>query len=267
MNNSNIQNFTIIRSKEGENHKVQDFVAVELPMEIRLSHDSKSFITLSITLCSPTNCEDLVYGYLFTENIITTASDIISCELCSNELGLIAEVILTKKIDFSRFLNKRHGMVHASCGICGKTEIENWLTYDYPKINKTQERIADEIICSLPQALLDSQVLFNKTGSLHACALFDLSGQLLNMREDIGRHNALDKLIGMSLRKDLLPLNNYMLLLSGRVSFELVHKSLKAGVAHLGAIGAPSNLSIEIAQLNQMKLYGFIKFDGFNIYC
>ncbi len=242
-----------------------DYIALETPLEIRLGHSQKSFQTLAITMCSPEAVDDLVYGYLFTESIIQQSNDIVSINTFNNELGLIAEVHLKPAIAFEKFLNKRHGMVHASCGVCGKTDFDELLTYTYPTIKET--KINASVIQSLPSKLNKMQKAFNKTGGLHASALFNSQGELVLLKEDIGRHNALDKLIGSAIQDGLIPLNGYIVLLSGRVSFELVHKTLMAGASTLAAIGAPSSLSIEIAKLNNMNLVGFVKANELNSYC
>jgi len=243
-----------------------DDIAIECPLEIRLGHNNNEFQTLAITLCTPTDITDLIYGYLFTENIIIESKDILEIKIFDNDLGLIAEVLLNHKIAFEKFLYKRQGMVHTSCGVCGKTEFEDLLTFDYHRLEKPLNDIDPSIICSLPEKLSQKQQGFIKTGGLHACALFDSQGHILFIKEDIGRHNALDKLIGCALQQQLMPLNNDIILLSGRISFELVHKSLIAGLSHLSAIGAPSSLSIEMAQLNGLRLMGFVKAEGFNTY-
>lgn len=243
-----------------------DFIAVELPLEIRLAHDINNLKTLVITMCSPEDVEDLIYGYLFTENIIKGAKDVIEVSLFDNEFGLIAEVILDKSITYDKYLNKRQGLVHASCGICGKTEFDDLLTFKYKKRQSVESIISAKIIQSLPQKLNQTQQAFTQTGGIHASALFNLNGELIDIREDIGRHNALDKLIGVALQRQLLPLSDYIVLLSGRVSFELVHKSLMAGVSVLAAIGAPSSLSVEVAKINNLRLFGFVKSDSYNVY-
>ena len=252
-----------------DNDKLEDSLAIESPLEIRLSHDENNFQTFAITLCTPADIEDLIYGQLFTEGIISCCSDVKAITVFDNELGLVAEIILIKSIDYRKYLNSRHGMIHASCGLCGKTEIDDLLTFKYPKLNAKRQinnKLNAELICSLPDKLLQSQKAFVQTGGLHASALFDESGTLLMLKEDIGRHNALDKLIGFCLQQKLLPLSDKIILLSGRVSFELVHKALLSGVTCLAAIGAPSSLSVEIAIINKLRLLGFVKSTGFNEY-
>ena len=261
---SHINKYTI-----NDNDKLEDSLAIESPLEIRLSHDANNFQTLAITLCTPADIEDLIYGQLFTEGIISYCSDVKAITVFDNELGLVAEIILIKSIDYTKYLNNRHGMIHASCGLCGKTEIDDLLTFKYPvlnTINHLENELNAELICSFPDKLLQSQKAFVQTGGLHASALFDESGALLMIKEDIGRHNALDKLIGFCLQQKLLPLSDKIILLSGRVSFELVHKALLSGVTTLAAIGAPSSLSVEIANINSLRLLGFVKSTGFNEY-
>ena len=266
MSHNKIQKTEIFKLKNNGRHQTSDYLAVETPLEIRLAHDNENFKTLAITMCSPQDIDDLIYGYLFTESIINSVSDIISIEVFDNEFGLIAEVILDSSVAFETFLNKRHGMVHASCGLCGKTEFDDLLTYNYTQIISENEIINANVIQSLPKKLNQQQQAFTKTGGLHASALFNYKGELILIKEDIGRHNALDKLIGAALQQKLLPLSDYIILLSGRISFELVHKALMAGVSTLAAIGAPSSLSVEIAKLNGLNLIGFIKSDGYNLY-
>ena len=266
MSQNKIQKSKILKIDENDSHQINDYLAVEAPLEIRLGHKSNEFKSFAITMCSPDDIGDLIYGYLFTENIIGEKSDILEINIFDNDLGLIAEVILGKSIAYEKYLNKRHGMVHASCGVCGKTEFDDLLTFNYPKLQLSANSISIEIIQSLPSMLNQHQQAFTKTGGLHASALFNANGDLIIAKEDIGRHNALDKLIGTALQQGLLPLTDYIVLLSGRVSFELVHKSLMAGVSSLAAIGAPSSLSVEIAKLNHLQLFGFVRNGGFNEY-
>ncbi len=265
MTDTKIKSTEISKFNNNGFEQSDDYLAVESPLEIRLAHvDAKEFKSFAITLCSPDDIEDLIVGYLFTENMIAQAEDIIEINIFNNELGLIAEVILEQSITYEQYLNKRQGMVHASCGVCGKTEFDDLLTFNYSKIDAF--KVKPDVIQSLPEKLNQAQIGFKQTGGLHASALFTANGELLLLKEDIGRHNALDKLIGAAMRQGLLPLSDYIVLLSGRISFELVHKSLMAGVSTLAAIGAPSSLSVEIAKLNQLCIFGFIKNAGFNQY-
>ena len=266
-----IQSTEITKVSNSKSKSMLDYLAVEAPLEIRLtsnltSSDTKEFATLIVTMCSPESIEDLIYGYLFTESIISQSIDIIGINIFDNELGLIAEVELDQSIDYKKHLNKRQGVSHASCGICGKTDFDDLLTFKYSSLKTLNVNREEGLIESLPEKLNQQQLAFKSTGGIHACALFDSKGKLLFVREDIGRHNALDKLIGAALQKQLLPLSDCIILLSGRISFELVHKSITAGVSTLAAIGAPSSLSVEIAKLNELVLLGFVKSDSYNVY-
>ncbi len=253
-----------------QNGKVakQDCLAVESPLEIRIGYESNKdgFFTLSITLCSPSDIELLVSGHLFSERIIKTYSQILDIEIYKSEFGNIAEVKLDPTIEIQSFLNKRQSIMHSSCGVCGKTEFDELMMISYPKIKPSESEISSDIILSLPGKLNLHQQGFAQTGGIHASALFTADGEMISVKEDIGRHNALDKVIGMGLSEELLPLSNQIILLSGRVSFELVHKAIMAGVSTLAAIGAPSSLSVELAKSNNLNLIGFVKKDSFNIY-
>lgn len=266
LSHNKIQSSEISKIKNHDYCQQSDYLAVETPLEIRLGHNQTQLHSFAVTMCSPADIEDLIVGYLFTEAIIQKPQDIESIHIFDNELGMVAETILVKSIDYKKYLNKRQSRVHASCGVCGKTEFDDLLTFNYPTTTTQNPEIPAEIIQSLPEKLNQQQQAFAQTGGLHASALFDQLGNLLDVKEDIGRHNALDKLIGAALNKDSIPLSECVVLLSGRISFELVHKSLMAGVKTLTAIGAPSSLSVEIAKVNQLNLIGFIKADGYNVY-
>jgi FdhD protein len=254
------------------NHKdtvsKQDCLAIEAPLEIRIGHDTKKekFFTLAITLCSPADIEYLVTGYLFSEQMIKSNSDIVHIEIYKSEFGTIAEVKLDQSIEIQKFLHKRQSVMHSSCGVCGKTEFDELMIISYPEMKALAVEVSSDIITALPKKLNFKQKGFKQTGGIHASALFNLAGELIMVKEDIGRHNALDKLIGKAIIDDLLPLNNHIILLSGRVSFELVHKALMAGVSILAAIGAPSSLAVELANSNNLCLIGFVKNKSYNIY-
>lgn len=255
----------ICQVRLNKRHEFDDFLAVEMPVEIRLSHNTSDFETLMLTMCSPSEVNDLVYGYLLTESIIKEVLEVLSIDIFDEAFGLIVEVVVDDSIQYKDHLKHRSKVMHASCGVCGKNNLEKMFLQKYPTITTTK-KICDEVIRSLPAKIHDEQMAFSQTGGVHACALFSFSGKLLLLREDIGRHNALDKLLGAALQKGLLPLSDHMVLLSGRVSFELVHKCLMAGVAVVAAIGAPSSMSVELAQANGLTLIGFIKKNRYNLY-
>ncbi|MEZ5495418.1 MAG: formate dehydrogenase accessory sulfurtransferase FdhD [Gammaproteobacteria bacterium] len=265
MPHNKIQHSKISRFKNNEIETVDDLVAVELPLEIRLGY-ADQFTTLVITMCSPADIEDLIYGYLYSEGIIDNINQIENIEVFDVDFGVVAEVRCSKDVEIDKNLSKRQSVSHSSCGICGKTEIDAIITKNYPKIIK-QPLLSSNQIFTLSQQMKQQQGAFQQTGGVHACALYDEKANLLSVKEDIGRHNALDKLIGESLVKGLLPLSKNIILLSGRVSYEMIHKSLMSGVSHLVAIGAPSSLSIELAKVNNLHLYGFVKNDSYNVYC
>ncbi|HOP22531.1 MAG TPA: formate dehydrogenase accessory sulfurtransferase FdhD [Gammaproteobacteria bacterium] len=265
MPHNKIQHSKISRFKNNEIETVDDLVAVELPLEIRLGY-ADQFTTLVITMCSPEDIEDLVYGYLYSEGIIIHINQVENIEVFDAEFGLVAEVRCTEDVEIEKHLSKRQSVSHSSCGVCGKTEIDTIIAKNYPKICK-QPLLSSSQIFALSQQMKQQQGAFQQTGGVHACALYNEKANLLSVKEDIGRHNALDKLIGESLVKGLLPLSKNIILLSGRVSYEMIHKSLMSGVSHLVAIGAPSSLSIELAKVNNLHLYGFVKNDSYNVYC
>ncbi len=243
-----------------------DFVAVEYPLEIRVGHSTDQFFTLSVTLCTPTDIDAFVTGHLFTEGIIEQHDAILSIETFDDEFCLVVEVLLAESIDVKPHLATRKNISHPSCGVCGRTGFDDMFKSAYPIIQAPQKVLTAEFMMKLPHVLNEHQKAFNKTGGLHASALFNAQGELLAVFEDVGRHNALDKLIGHSLEKGLTPLSDHIILLSGRISFELVHKALMAGVSTLAAIGAPSSLSIELAQANRLNLIGFVSDNGYNVY-
>jgi FdhD protein len=216
---------------------------------------------------TPGNDFELAVGFLFTEGIIENIGQVASIKHCNglHENVVRVELIDGLELDMSKL--ERNFYTTSSCGVCGKSSIDAVKT-----VCRLQEQVADdlqfssEVIYRLPDVLRQNQSIFNNTGGLHGCALFDNSGNLLLAREDVGRHNALDKLIGASLQQNLFPLNNYLLLLSGRASFELVQKAYMAGIKIVAAVGAPSSLAVEMANDAGITLIGFLRGEKFNIY-
>jgi FdhD protein len=236
----------------------QDLVAVEEPLEIRLAGRN-----VAITMRTPGNDEELAAGFLCTEGILQNPSQITGI---SEPERNIVDVLLADEtgVDFERL--ERHFYVSSSCGVCGKASIGALEATGCPALIRNLPVIPSSVIHGLPGALRSHQAVFDRTGGLHAAALFDSSGQLLNLREDVGRHNAVDKLIGAAFLADSLPLNDHILLVSGRVSFELVQKALMGGIAVLAAVGAPSSLAIEVALRFGMTLAGFVREGRYNVY-
>ncbi len=248
-----------------------DSLAVEEPLEIRLGFEingKKTHKAISITMRTPDHDFELAAGFLFTEGILQNHSQISDIKHCG-KLGQIGfentvKVDLEKnvEIDFKRL--ERHFYTSSSCGVCGKSSIEALQTGVKPIVSNL--KISADLIHQLPDILSKSQTVFNETGGLHASALFDENGNLDIVREDVGRHNALDKVIGAKFLENKTPLSDKILLVSGRASFELVQKALMAGIPILAAVGSPSSLAVELAKEFGMTLIGFVRNNRFNIY-
>jgi FdhD protein len=252
----------------------EDALAVEEPMEIRLGFTQEGkrvSRSLSITMRTPGEDFDLAAGFLFSEGIIAGRDQIRMLRHCGrpvSETGLhnVVRVELTPEveIDFKRL--ERHFYTSSSCGVCGKTSLEALETVGCPTPIQDNITIPPHIVHRLPAALREAQAVFAQTGGLHAAALFDTSGGMRCLREDVGRHNALDKLIGAQVREGRVPLSECLLFLSGRASFELVQKALMARIPVIAAVGAPSSLAVEMANRFHITLLGFVRENRFNIY-
>ena len=247
----------------------QDALAVEEPLEIRLGYEAdgqRQQQSISITMRTPGHDFDLAAGFLFTEGIVRQAQQIADIQHCGGQGNVVkVELAADVPIDFARL--QRHFYTSSSCGVCGKTSIEALQATTCPVLPKTDWQLEATIIHDLPAKLRTAQAVFDSTGGLHAAALFQANGNLVDLREDVGRHNAVDKVIGAQFQRDNLPLPERLLLVSGRASFELVQKALMAGIPMLAAVGAPSSLAVELAQEFGMTLIGFVRDGRFNIYC
>ncbi len=251
-----------------------DSLAVEEPLEIRLGYElegRRAQKSISITMRTPGDDFELAAGFLFTEGIIHHAEQIKELRHCGKPVGVskLRNVVRVElkpevEIDFKRL--ERHFYTSSSCGVCGKTSIEALQTGACPVVAKDRPVFDAGVIHRLPDALREAQAVFERTGGLHAAALFDTDGVLHELREDVGRHNALDKLIGAQMLSGRVPLDERLLLVSGRASFELVQKALMGGIPILAAVGAPSSLAVELAREFGMTLLGFVRQDRFNIY-
>jgi len=251
-----------------------DKLATEEPLEIRLQFGDDAIRetrNVSVTMRTPGNDAGLALGFLFTEGIITGAHQVQSIEhcfiACNEDRQNVIQVTLKSGIQPNLQNTERNFYTTSSCGVCGKSSINAIRTVSafglaLPDDNTTTA----DILNSLPGALSQNQEVFNDTGGLHASALFTNTGELLLVREDVGRHNALDKLIGVAVGQDLLPLNQHILLLSGRASFELVQKAVMAGITIIAAIGAPSTLAVQLADEFNITFIGFLRDGRFNIY-
>jgi FdhD protein len=277
----------IFRVTRGEIGILQDSVAVEEPLEIQLVYgaaDNRKVKSVSITMRTPGNDQELAAGFLLTEGVLRDAADITSIRTPSPvntaprstadsrqvavPSGLRSQVIrveLLPYIEVSMSTLERNFYTTSSCGVCGKASLLALRTLcPLPQLDNFTIRA--DILSSLPQKLQTAQAAFRKTGGLHAASLFSADGQLHSVREDVGRHNALDKLLGEAFLQDVVPLRSYLLLLSGRASFELLQKAVMGGIPMVAAIGAPSSLAIEVAREFSITLVGFLRPDSFNIY-
>ena len=243
-----------------------DLLAVEEPLEIRVEHGpDRAQRNLSVTMRTPGCDDDLVAGFLLTEGILRQPADLLAVRNLSENIALAT---LRPDLDFAPEKLERHFYTTSSCGVCGKTSIEALqVAADCPlPTGYADWQPAPEIRYALPDTLRRAQSTFEATGGLHAAALFDLNGQLLALREDVGRHNALDKLLGHFFRQNALPLDQHILLLSGRASFELIQKAAMAGLRQVCAVGAPSSLAVETAAAFGIRLVGFLREGRFNVY-
>ncbi len=252
----------------------EDLLAVEEPLEIRIVYGpvlNRQQKNISVTMCTPGNDMELATGFLFTEGIIRNKEDIlISNSILESSIagsdGNIVTVELGTEVSFDQKKIERHFYTSSSCGVCGKSSIDTVKNIFNNKPVKDNFRINASLVINLPELLRKQQEVFEHTGGLHASALFDLDGRLLLTREDVGRHNALDKLVGAALASGQLPLDQHILLLSGRASFELIQKAAMAGIKIICAVGAPSSLAVELAKETEITLIGFLRDKRFNIY-
>jgi FdhD protein len=252
----------------------QDQVAVEEPLEIRLGYgpaEQRQQRSISITMRTPGQDAELAAGFLLSEGIIRGSGDIETVRPSGSPVGPLmlhniiqVELLPGVAVDLARL--ERHFYTTSSCGVCGKSSLEALEVQNAPTLREHEPRISRSTIYGLPDKLRQSQAVFDRTGGLHAAALFDAGGNLLALREDVGRHNAVDKLIGSQLWAGRLPLSNNGILVSGRASFELMQKALMAGIPMLVAVGAPSSLAVELAVQFKMTLLGFVRDGRFNIY-
>jgi FdhD protein len=265
---ASVQSSVVRKYKNGLLSEAPDFLAIEEPLEIRLEYgplDQRMVKSLSITMRTPGADIDLVTGFLRTEGIIKTSNDLLDIRV-QDFSGNVVQACLNPALQFDMQQLERHFYTSSSCGVCGKTSIDAVKTAVACSNYEKFDPISASMLGELPALLRAAQDTFEVTGGLHAAALFDRNGQLLAIREDVGRHNALDKLIGWATQLDQLPLNNHILLLSGRASFELVQKSAMAGLRVICAVGAPSNLAVATAHDFSMALIGFLRDGRFNLY-
>ena len=256
---------SILRRKaDGTVEAVRDEVAIEEPLEIRVNGSA-----IATTMRTPGHDEELAAGFLLSEAIVRDRADIralAACELAAS-FGNVVNVELAPRVKFVRNATQRFGTISSSCGLCGKTSIQ-FIRQQFPVIDSSvgSVHINETTLLDLPPRLLSDQGNFARTGGIHAAGIFDLGGNAIVIREDIGRHNAVDKVMGRALLDGLLPLNQHVLLVSGRSSLEIVQKALAAGIPIVAAVSAPSSLAVNFARECGQTLIGFLRPPTFNVY-
>jgi FdhD protein len=242
-----------------------DMLAVEEPLEIRVDcNGGRRPIAVSVTMRTPGHDPELAVGFLFTEGILSAREQVANVHACGAGNVVCVQLQPGLAVDLKRL--ERHFYTSSSCGVCGKASLDAVRVFARHRPVEGQPVVNAEVIGQLPATLRAAQTVFDHTGGLHAAALFDVRGQLLGVREDVGRHNALDKLIGAQLLAGRMPLGEDVLLVSGRASFELVQKAVVAGIPILAAVGAPSSLAVRLAREHGLTLLGFVRPERFNVY-
>ncbi len=266
--------YKITKFKKNKFENIEDLISIEEPLEISLKYKEKeSWLTksLSITMRTPGHDKDLVRGFLFNEQIIQNIKDIKSIESYGEKVGqynIQNKILITlnnsDNVNISKI--KRDFLTNSSCGVCGKSSLDALEIIKKDKTPKSNPKLTKDIIIKSPSILKKNQSEFSKTGGIHASGLFSSDGNLISLREDVGRHNALDKMIGDSLLKNILKPNDQFVTCSGRLNFELVQKVLMTNIGLMIGVGAPTSLAIDLANKFDMTLIGFVKEDSFNIY-
>ena len=266
--------YKVLKYSSNNFNDVEDLVSIEEPLEISLKYKEKdNWVeqTLSITMRTPGNDEDLVRGFLFNEQIVKSLNDIDSIESYGDKVGqykiqnkIIATLNNSENVNISKI--KRDFLTNSSCGVCGKSSLDALEIIKTTKTNSFEPKISKDVIIQSPDILREGQSEFSKTGGIHASGLFNSDGKLIALREDVGRHNALDKLIGSALEKKQFDPKDQFITCSGRLNFELVQKVLMTDIGIMIGVGAPTSLAIDLANKFDITLIGFVKRDSFNIY-
>jgi FdhD protein len=262
-----------VRAREGdEDVEREDLLAVEEPLEIRVrTEGGGSAVSFVTTMRTPGNDEELAAGLLFAEGVLEKPVDLAALDRPTDpriDAALKANVLIAtlEPEAFARAGKLQRGTVMGSaCGVCGKTSIENVIPTDQPPLSSSVT-VSPELLFRLPERLRQRQSLFARTGGLHAAGLFSLAGELLEVREDIGRHNATDKLVGTFLMRGELPLSDRLLMVSARTGFEIVQKAFAAGIPIVASVSAPSSLAVALAETGGVTLVGFLRDRRFNVY-
>ena len=266
--------YKVFKYKSNNLEDFTDHISIEEPLEIIIKYKEKEVWvdkSISVTMRTPGDDEDLVRGFLFNEKVIEKIDYIEKIETFgkpSEQYGLKNKIKITisnsDNIDIDKI--KRNFLTNSSCGVCGKSSLDTLEIIKKDKILKSNPKISKEILMESPKKLRENQTEFSKTGGIHASGLFSEQGDIIAIKEDVGRHNALDKLIGCVLNRDLLDTKSQFLACSGRLNFDLVQKALIANIGVLIGVGAPTSLAIDLANKFDMTLVGFVKDDSFNIY-
>jgi len=266
--------YNITRLKDSSVKEVKDSVSVEEPLEMNLRYKSNGtwkMENLSITMRTPGHDEDLISGFLFNERIIDDIKQITKIEKQGEKVGdyniqnkIEATIDDIKNIDIGKL--KRNFLTNSSCGICGKTTLDTVEVIKNEKLNLSFPKVSKKVLLNSPKLLVSQQSEFSKTGGIHASALINLNGDVVATREDVGRHNALDKLIGFSHKNKLIDNSSQFIACSGRLNFELIQKGLTSNIGLMAGVGAPTSLAIDLAKRFGMTLLGFVKNNSFNIY-
>ena len=266
--------YKVLKYSSNNFEDVEDLVSIEEPLEISLKYKEKNkWIeqTLSITMRTPGNDDDLVRGFLFNEQIVKSINDIDSIESYGDKVGqykiqnkILATLNNSENVNISKI--KRDFLTNSSCGVCGKSSLDALEIIKTNKTNASEPKISKDVVIQSPNILREGQSEFSKTGGIHASGLFNSDGKLIALREDVGRHNALDKLIGCALEKKQFDPKNQFITCSGRLNFELVQKVLMTDIGIMIGVGAPTSLAIDLANKFDITLIGFVKRDSFNIY-
>ena len=266
--------YKVLKFKSNIFDNVEDLVSIEEPLEISLKfkeNDEWIIKNLSITMRTPGSDEDLVRGFLFNEQIVENIDDIDFIESYGEKVGqyniqnkILATLNNSKNVNISKI--KRDFLTNSSCGVCGKSSLDALEIIKKEKTDAAKPKITKDIIVNSPNILKTNQSEFSKTGGIHASGLFNSKGKLISLREDVGRHNALDKLIGSAMKNDQIEPKNQFITCSGRLNFELVQKVLMTNIGIMIGVGAPTSLAIDLANKFDMTLIGFVKKDSFNVY-
>lgn len=266
--------YNITKIKNSKKNTTKDFVSVEEPLEMRLKYRKNGKIenqNISITMRTPGDDENLIRGFLFNEGIIENINEIDKVEHIGEPVGdynlqniIEATINKTENIDIGKL--RKNFVTNSSCGVCGKTSLDSIEILKKNKLDRNFPKIKHDIITKSPELLMDNQSEFSRTGGIHASALIDQSGDVIAIKEDVGRHNALDKLIGYSLKENLLNSEKQFIACSGRLNFELIQKGLMAEIAFMVGVGAPTSLAVDLAKRFDITLLGFVKEDSYNVY-